>query len=527
MNIQDRKKTLTIEELRRRYNLDSLVNDRKAIRLQKEQLNKVNNELHNFVEVTIENLKEIQDQVDGNITTWFFNGEPTLENEPTSNWITIEEKNNHLGDLYYDKETGYAYRFTNDNNSFSWIKLTDSDVTQALALANSAQDTADSKRRIFVLTPVPPYDIGDIWLKEDKDLYRCRCSRVKEDKFNDTDWIIATKYTDDTVALQTKGELDQFKTEVTENYTTNATLETTVNSINAQVTEAYNYTTTVKNEVNGLSTSVNNTIENINKLTVDVNGINAEVSKKVNNSDYTAANIFAKINGDTSSAGINADKILLTANDILNLIAGNEINLGTKKISISSDNFSVDESGMQCKNALLNNITIDGGSITLYDDSRSSLKVVNQNNPDIFTLYNSEGIVLKKNGMQTVLISNNPWEDGGYISVGTNDSSKTTTIENGHIGATTLHTRSDIECDGSIKAKNIDSGRCVLTASGERTINFNKTFTSEPNIVLTPITVTNGVIAAKITGISTTYFKATIGGTSFGDTEFAWIAMTN
>ena len=43
--------------------------------------------------------------------------------------------------------------------------------------------------------------------------------------------------------------------------------------------------------------------------------------------------------------GINANKIELSANDILNLLAGNEINLGSKKITIRSENFSVDENG--------------------------------------------------------------------------------------------------------------------------------------------------------------------------------------
>lgn len=277
MNIQDRRKTLTVEELRRRYNLDALDKDRKAIKLQKEQLTKVDAELNDFVEITTKNLKELQDQVDGNITTWFFNGVPTVENEPASNWTTDTDKNNHLGDLYYDQDTGYAYRWAYENNTYVWSKIIDTDVVEALAVANAAQDTADSKRRVFVVQPKPPYDIGDIWIKEDTDLYRCRASR-SEGNFNTADWIRATNYTDDTVALGTKAELDQFKTTVTENYVTNATLETTTSSIEAKVTEVYEYTTAVENEVNGLTENVSNTIENVSKLTTDVNGISGRVS---------------------------------------------------------------------------------------------------------------------------------------------------------------------------------------------------------------------------------------------------------
>lgn len=245
-SMQDRQKTMTVEQLRRRYNLDDIGNNKKAVQLVKESLNKTENELNDFVKATTENISNLKDQVDGNISTWFLNGVPSLENEPAKNWNTDADRNNHLGDLYYDKDTGYAYRFTLENNTYSWLKLTDSDVTEALAIANSAKDTADSKRRVFVITPVPPYDIGDIWIKDDSDLYRCRSARVAEDKFNTADWIIATKYTDDTVALQTKGELDQFKVEVEENYTSSATFETTVNSIRGKVEENYQYTTTVK-----------------------------------------------------------------------------------------------------------------------------------------------------------------------------------------------------------------------------------------------------------------------------------------
>ena len=39
----------------------------------------------------------------------------------------------------------------------------DTDVTKALQQAAEAQDTADSKRRVFLSTPVPPYDEGDLW----------------------------------------------------------------------------------------------------------------------------------------------------------------------------------------------------------------------------------------------------------------------------------------------------------------------------------------------------------------------------
>ena len=269
MNIQDRKKSFTAEELRQRYDLDRLTQDRKAIELSKEEIQNVGVSLQRFVEATTENLQELQDQVDGNITTWFFNGVPTLLNEPASGWTTDTEKDRHIGDLYYDQNTGYAYRFQKSNNTYSWVKLTDSDIAEALAIANSAKDTADSKRRVFVAQPTVPYDIGDIWLK-DGELYRCKTATTSEGTFNTAHWILGVNYTDDTVANQALQELNQFKTDVQEGYVSNATLETTANSINARVDGNYTYITQVEATSASNKSATDQQIQEI-KNTVEAN----------------------------------------------------------------------------------------------------------------------------------------------------------------------------------------------------------------------------------------------------------------
>lgn len=310
-SMQDRQKTLTIEQLRQRYNLDDIGKTKKAIQLVKETLNKTETELNQFVSSTTKNLKELQDQVDGNITTWFFNGIPTTENEPAKNWTTEKDKANHIGDLYYDQDTGYAYRWAYEENSYMWSKIVDADVVKALAVANSAKDTADSKRRVFVVQPIPPYDIGDIWLKEDSELYRCRCARIKEDKFNISDWIIATKYTDDTVALETKGELNQFKTEVKENYTSNATFETTVNSIKGRVEETYTYTTTVENEVKDISKTKENIIDGNSlylKEALESNALEYSIDGKCEQSTRSGKNLYNYKDTTNVGNGVTADK---------------------------------------------------------------------------------------------------------------------------------------------------------------------------------------------------------------------------
>ncbi len=89
-----------------------------------------------------EQLAAMQDEIDGSISTWFEEGEPTLENEPAATWVEDDELPKHVGDLYYDTETGYCYRFQTGDAGFDWQLIRDTDVTKALADAAAAQATA-------------------------------------------------------------------------------------------------------------------------------------------------------------------------------------------------------------------------------------------------------------------------------------------------------------------------------------------------------------------------------------------------
>lgn len=145
-------------------------------------------------------LSSLQSQVDGHIATWFEYGVPTASGYPASQWTTTELKNAHLGDLYYDRNTGYCYRWQLSGAVYSWTRIADTDVTKALSDAAAAKDVADSKRRVFVSTPTPPYDIGDLWVQgSGGDIMRCQYAR-SSGSYYASDWVKASKYTDDTKA---------------------------------------------------------------------------------------------------------------------------------------------------------------------------------------------------------------------------------------------------------------------------------------------------------------------------------------
>lgn len=155
-------------------------------------------------------IKDLQNQADGAIETWFYEGVPTLDNLPAVDWNTSELKKIHIGDLYYDQITGYAYRFTkynDDVNPYRWNRIKDNDIVSALDAANRAQITADGKMKVFYGETKPTnYQVGDIWVnatlegKFNNDIARA----VADNKtsFNANDWVLASRYSEAIATIQ-------------------------------------------------------------------------------------------------------------------------------------------------------------------------------------------------------------------------------------------------------------------------------------------------------------------------------------
>ena len=185
--------------------LSQYIKENSAKGLTEEQ---VNNLIKNSQVIT-----DLQNQVDGAIETWFYEGVPTLTNAPASSWTTDKDKDTHLGDLYYDNKTGKAYRFAKDGNTYKWTIITDTDIAKALSDASKAQETADGKMKVFSTQPNPPYQVGDIWVNATypsdgstykNEVLRCQTNKAAGSQFVIGDWIKASKYTDDTVANAAK-----------------------------------------------------------------------------------------------------------------------------------------------------------------------------------------------------------------------------------------------------------------------------------------------------------------------------------
>lgn len=159
-------------------------------------------------------LEKLQNQIDGKVEEYYYAYEPTLDNLPASEWKTEEDKKAHEGDKFFDKSTGHAYRFFRNDKTgeYEWTLIQDADVIEALNKAAHAQETADGKRRVFVTTPQPPYDPGDLWVQGSAgDIMVCKTGK-EEGAYKSDDWVKSSKYTDDTKAEEALEAIEKLKT---------------------------------------------------------------------------------------------------------------------------------------------------------------------------------------------------------------------------------------------------------------------------------------------------------------------------
>jgi hypothetical protein len=173
----------------------------------KESKNYADGKVSDFAETVTKSVADLQNQIDGQIETFYYDYEPKLNNIPASDWTTEDDKKKHEGDLFYWKSKGYAYRFFKDGDTWKWQLVQDTDVTKALQTASFAQSTADSKCRVFVVQPTPPYGTGDMWNQgQNGDILTCVVARGEGASFVESDWQKLNKYTDDETAKQALSE---------------------------------------------------------------------------------------------------------------------------------------------------------------------------------------------------------------------------------------------------------------------------------------------------------------------------------
>lgn len=190
----DKTQVRTAADLEKKYNFPQMLGLTKNIENTEKQLIKIQNELNNMLNSLVINLGDLLDS-QSSISLWFYDGTPTTSNEPYTDWNDPTE---HYGDFYYDRLTGYVYKFTEND----WEQQDDTNLINAMALTNVELDVEnDHERQVFFDTPIPPYQSGDWWILEDGTLMICQIGKPAGETYEEYDFINSSRYTD-TVATK-------------------------------------------------------------------------------------------------------------------------------------------------------------------------------------------------------------------------------------------------------------------------------------------------------------------------------------
>lgn len=341
-----------------------------------------------------ESIKQLQDEVDGVIETWFYDYAPTDSKEPTSEWTTTEEKKKHAGDLFYDSTTGYSYRYTLQNGSYTWVQLSDSDITKALSEAQKAQEEAKSKSRIFYEEPVPPYDLGDLWVQgstqtseentvsdetEEQqigNILRCATAKVEGETFDNSDWVLASDYTGDTLAkmAQTIANKAQEDAQTANDKAQNA--QDTADTASATATEANSKADSIQTQVDSVNSTISNMQTDIDSVTQNANETHALAQKQQELMDAL----------QTQIDNLDEDKI----NDLLQRTTIDSTGIKISAVADSDSYILIQNDGLK--------VYVDGKNVANYlSDSANVAKIffdegkIGKHVVDIFSVDGVEG----------------------------------------------------------------------------------------------------------------------------------------
>lgn len=123
---------------------------------------------------------DLEKQNDKKAETWYQGTDPSID------WKTTADKKGHQGDLWYDTQNQKTYIY--GVNGWEETKTNPPD---------DVFDKIDGKAQIFIVQPIPPYNVGDLWFNnETSDIMTCIKARATGN-FDSTEWEKRNKYTDD------------------------------------------------------------------------------------------------------------------------------------------------------------------------------------------------------------------------------------------------------------------------------------------------------------------------------------------
>ena len=104
----------------------------------------------------------------------------------TAKFKCIKTKWDVLAERYVETEFGDPRTSITDTIASGEIPGS-GDNSAAMNVARQALNMANDKRRVFITTPEPPYDIGDLWIYEEKIFY-CTTMKGANEAYSVDDW---------------------------------------------------------------------------------------------------------------------------------------------------------------------------------------------------------------------------------------------------------------------------------------------------------------------------------------------------
>ena len=337
---------------------------------------------------------KVLEQTDKEFSMWFFPYAPSADVVPEVDWVTPELKALHEEDLFYDKSTGLAWRYTFEDGSYFWEIVTDAETIKALEKASKAQETADEKIRNFGSQPNPPYDEGDRWCNAtygdlfDNDDLVCVTSKEKGEEFNIEDWR-PVSYGKTSIIKNMEGEIkllaDSFELGTVGKYylskKAGVNITTEMASLYATKTE-YN---TLASKVSSNSSQINATANSLSafteKISFNSSGDITNISKSglVTTSNYTS--IFSQYKSQTGAVVQSEIRAFVTEDEVGDMISNIEITADKIKlegVTTINGSFSVDTDGT----THIGGFTVYDGKMTSDGDYKMTIDPVS-NNPSI------------------------------------------------------------------------------------------------------------------------------------------------
>lgn len=196
---------------------------------------------------------------------------------------------------------------------------------------------------------------------------KIKAKYVIKSAYSDT---FATKVEMNSEIKQTKESVDLSVNKKVEDYSTTTEMNSAISLKAGEITSSVSKTYETKENVTKQYSNIKQTTDNITSV----------VGKKVGNDE-----IISKINQSAESVTILASKLGLTANDVLDLISNNVLNLTAKNLVIQSTYFNVNKDGKVIitgnKNLIIGNtksnyVALDPGEISLWNTSGGNLSIM-------------------------------------------------------------------------------------------------------------------------------------------------------